>query len=67
MPAVAAGATWVIGRVFIKHFASGGTLDFNPPDYREFIKLQKAKSAAATPPTASDTAAKSETTTAALL
>jgi hypothetical protein len=27
---------------FIQHFASGGTLlDFNPPDYREFIKAQK--------------------------
>jgi hypothetical protein len=24
---------------FIEHFASGGTLlDFEPPDYREFIK-----------------------------
>jgi uncharacterized protein (DUF697 family) len=44
MPAVAAGATWLIGKVFIKHFVSGGTLlDFNPPDYREFIKSQKAK------------------------
>src|SRR5271165_4890921 len=31
-----------IGKVFIKHFASGGTLlDFNPPDYREFIKKQR--------------------------
>jgi hypothetical protein len=39
-----AGATYVIGRVFMKHFASGGTLlDFNPPDYREFIKTQQAK------------------------
>jgi uncharacterized protein (DUF697 family) len=47
MPAVAACATWVIGRVFIKHFASGGTLlDFSPPDYREFIKAQKSKFAA---------------------
>ena len=73
MPAVAAGATWVIGNVFIKHFASGGTLlDFNPPDYREFIKVQRerlaARSRAAPPssaaaPTASDTAAKSGTTT----
>ena len=73
MPAVAAGATWVIGNVFIKHFASGGTLlDFNPPDYREFIKVQRerfaARSRAAPPssaaaPTPSATAAKSETTT----
>jgi uncharacterized protein (DUF697 family) len=47
MPVVAAGATWVIGQVFIKHFASGGTLlDFNAPDYYEFIKTQKAKFAA---------------------
>jgi len=44
MPLVSAGATWVIGKVFIQHFASGGTLlDFNPPDYREFIKVQKEK------------------------
>jgi uncharacterized protein (DUF697 family) len=47
MPVVSAGATWVIGKVFIKHFASGGTLlDFNPPDYREFIKVQKERYAA---------------------
>ena len=47
MGGVSAGTTWVIGNVFIKHFASGGTLlDFNPPDYREFIKAQKAKFAA---------------------
>ena len=44
MPVFSAAATWVIGRVFIQHFASGGTLlDFNPPDYREFIKTQKEK------------------------
>jgi uncharacterized protein (DUF697 family) len=44
MPAFSAGATWVIGKVFMQHFASGGTLlDFNPPDYREFIKAQKEK------------------------
>ena len=44
MPAVSAGATYIIGKVFIQHFASGGTLlDFNPPDYREFIKAQKEK------------------------
>jgi uncharacterized protein (DUF697 family) len=44
MPVFSAGATWVIGRVFIQHFRSGGTLlDFNPPDYREFIKAQKEK------------------------
>lgn len=44
MPVVSAGATYIIGKVFIQHFASGGTLlDFNPPDYREFIKAQKEK------------------------
>lgn len=44
MPALSAGATYLIGRVFIQHFASGGTLlDFNPPDYREFIKAQTDK------------------------
>ena len=44
MPVYSAGATYVIGQVFMKHFASGGTLlDFNPPDYREFIKTQQEK------------------------
>jgi uncharacterized protein (DUF697 family) len=44
MPVVSAGATYVIGRAFMQHFESGGTLlDFNPPDYREFIKAQKEK------------------------
>lgn len=44
MPVYSAGATYLIGKVFIQHFASGGTLlDFNPPDYREFIKEQKEK------------------------
>ena len=44
MPAVAVGATWIIGKVFIKHFASGGMLlDFNPADYREFIKTQRGE------------------------
>jgi uncharacterized protein (DUF697 family) len=47
MPALSAGATYVVGKVFIQHFASGGTLlDFNLPDYREFIKVQKEKLAA---------------------
>ena len=44
MPVYSAGATYVIGKVFMKHFASGGTLlDFNPPDYREFIKAQQER------------------------
>ncbi len=42
MPALAGGATYAIGRAFIQHFISGGTLlDFNPPDYKEFIRAQK--------------------------
>jgi uncharacterized protein (DUF697 family) len=42
MPVLSAGATYAIGKAFIQHFASGGTLlDFNPPDYREFVKGQK--------------------------
>jgi uncharacterized protein (DUF697 family) len=56
MSGVSAGATYAIGKVFIQHFASGGTLlDFNPPDYREFIKVQKEKWSSrseATPPAA---------------
>ena len=35
MPVLSAGATYAIGKAFIQHFASGGTLlDFNAPDYR---------------------------------
>jgi uncharacterized protein (DUF697 family) len=42
MPVLSAGATYAIGKAFIQHFASGGTLlDFNPPDYRDFIKAHK--------------------------
>lgn len=42
MPVLSAGATYAIGKAFIEHFATGGTLlDFNPPDYREFVKKQK--------------------------
>jgi len=63
MPVFSAGATYVIGKVFIQHFASGGTLlDFNPPDYREFIKAQKEKFAArsaATPSSGSASATRS--------
>jgi uncharacterized protein (DUF697 family) len=41
-PVLSAGATYAIGKVFIQHFETGGTLlDFNPPDYREFIKAHK--------------------------
>ena len=44
MPVLSAGATFAIGKAFIQHFESGGTLlDFNPPDYREFVKAQKEK------------------------
>lgn len=44
MPALSAGATFAIGKAFVQHFESGGTLlDFNPPDYREFTKAQKEK------------------------
>jgi uncharacterized protein (DUF697 family) len=43
MPSLAAGATYIIGKVFMQHFASGGTLlDFNAPDYREFIREHTA-------------------------
>ena len=65
MPVFSACTTWVIGKVFIQHFASGGTLlDFNPPDYREFIKAQKERfatrsggSSAATPSSSRPTGA----------
>ena len=42
MPALSAGATYAIGMAFVQHFDTGGTLlDFTPPNYREFIKVQK--------------------------
>jgi uncharacterized protein (DUF697 family) len=42
MPVLSAGATFAIGKAFVQHFETGGTLlDFNPPDYREFVKAQK--------------------------
>ena len=42
MPVLSAGATYAIGKAFIQHFESGGTLlDFNPPDYREFVRHHK--------------------------
>ena len=42
-PALSVGATYVIGMAFIEHFASGGTLlDFEPPDYQQFIKADMA-------------------------
>jgi hypothetical protein len=43
-PALFAGATYAIGMTFIHHFDSGGTLfNFNPTDYREFVKAQFAR------------------------
>lgn len=42
MPALSGGATYAVGKTFIQHFASGGTLlDFNPPDYRAFLKAHR--------------------------
>lgn len=42
MPLLSSGASYAIGKAFIQHFESGGTLlDFNPPDYREFLRRQK--------------------------
>jgi uncharacterized protein (DUF697 family) len=55
MPVFSAAATYIIGKVFIQHFTSGGTLlDFNPPDYREFIKAPKERLGVKTGAAASD-------------
>src|SRR5262245_58394149 len=44
MPGLSAGSTYAIGKVFIQHFASGGTLlDFNPHHYREYLKSEAEK------------------------
>jgi uncharacterized protein (DUF697 family) len=61
MPVLSAGATYAIGRAFIEHFATGGTLlDFNPPDYREFVRAQKQMWDSRSKHSASGTAAHSE-------
>jgi uncharacterized protein (DUF697 family) len=44
MAAGAAGATYLIGSIFIRHFASGGTLlDFDLSDYQEPLKTHADK------------------------
>jgi uncharacterized protein (DUF697 family) len=57
-PAMAAAATYALGKVFIQHFESGGTfLDFNPESVRKHYEEQlaaartgtAARPAAATP------------------
>ena len=43
VPAFASGLTWAIGRVFIQHFASGGTyLDFDPETVRAYFSSSAA-------------------------
>ena len=67
MPVLSAGATYAIGKAFIQHFASGGTLlDFNPPDYRDFVKVQKEMwnlRSKASKPSQSSASGHAETTT----
>jgi uncharacterized protein (DUF697 family) len=39
VPGFAAGLTWAVGRVFVQHFASGGTfLNFDPEQVRAYFK-----------------------------
>jgi uncharacterized protein (DUF697 family) len=43
VPGFAAGLTWAIGKVFITHFASGGTfLDFDPDSVRGYYSNRSA-------------------------
>jgi len=56
-PAVAAAATYALGKVFIQHFESGGTfLDFNPDEVRRFYEehheAHRAAQSGKTPKTA---------------
>lgn len=47
VPAFGAGLTWAIGRIFMQHFASGGTfLDFDPDKVRAYFKSGKTAAAA---------------------
>ena len=46
VPGFAAGLSWAIGKVFIQHFASGGTfLDFDPEKVREFFSTKSTAAA----------------------
>ena len=48
VPAFAYGLTYALGKVFITHFASGGTfLDFDPDKVRAYFKGAKAGASAA--------------------
>ncbi len=49
VPIFGAGMTWAVGKIFVQHFASGGTfLDFDPDKVRAYFKSSHgAKSAAA--------------------
>ena len=39
MPIYSGAATWAIGKVFIQHFASGGTfLDFDPQKVKDYFR-----------------------------
>ncbi len=41
VPAFAAAITYAVSKVFIQHFASGGTfLDFNPDEVRDYFHTQ---------------------------
>lgn len=47
VPAAGAAVTYAVGRVFIQHFASGGTfLDLDPDKVRAYFSRKKADAAA---------------------
>lgn len=49
LPLMAGGVTYAIGKVFIQHFASGGTfLDFDPDKVRGYFREQVGKAKATT-------------------
>lgn len=58
--AIAAGVTYAIGRVFVSHFESGGTLlDFDPAKFRDFFRAEFAsgvKAAAGAAPAGAEAA-----------
>jgi uncharacterized protein (DUF697 family) len=59
-PAIAAAATYALGRVFIQHFESGGTfLDFNPEEVRAYYQSEfRAKAGSAASPAVAATSPK---------
>jgi uncharacterized protein (DUF697 family) len=64
VPGVAAAFTYAVGKVFVQHFASGGTfLDFDPKKVREYFARQFEEGKSVAAKIKSDASQKAETPT----